>query len=55
MVELTWGGKYDAGGKRTALLRLQLPFQTIETVNESIQIKRFTNARILYCNRYSFQ
>jgi len=37
MVELTWQGKYDADGKRTAPLRLQLPFQTVETVNESAQ------------------
>lgn len=37
MVELTWDGKYDAGGKRTAPLRLKLPFQTVETVNESAQ------------------
>jgi len=37
MVELTWRGKYDAGGKRTAPLRVQVPFQTIETVNESAQ------------------
>jgi len=35
MVELTWQGKYDAGGKRAASLRVQLPFQTVETVNES--------------------
>ena len=25
MVELTWQGKYDADGKRTAPLRIQLP------------------------------
>lgn len=37
MVELTWDGKYDAHGKRTAPLRLKLPFQTVETVNESAQ------------------
>ena len=35
MVELTWEGKYDADGRRTSPLRLQLPFQTVETVNES--------------------
>ena len=35
MVELTWQGKYDADSKRTAPLRIQLPFQTVETVNES--------------------
>ena len=37
MVELIWEGKYDENGKRTAPLRLQLPFQSIETVNESAQ------------------
>ncbi len=37
MVELTWEGKYDEHGRRTAPLRLQLPFQTVETVNESAQ------------------
>ena len=37
MVELTWDGKYDAHGKKVAPLRLKLPFQTVETVNESAQ------------------
>jgi len=37
MVELTWEGKYDTDGKRAAPLRVQLPFQTVETVNESAQ------------------
>ena len=37
MVELTWQGKYDEHGKRTTHLRIQLPFQTVETVNESAQ------------------
>jgi hypothetical protein len=27
MVELVWDGKYDSNGKRTAPLRLKLPFQ----------------------------
>lgn len=35
MVELIWDGKYDANGKRVAPLRVALPFQTVETVNES--------------------
>src|SRR5437868_15487465 len=35
MAELTWEGKYDAGHKRIAPYRAALPFQTIETVNES--------------------
>jgi len=34
MVELTWESQYDADGRRTPPLRLQLPFQTVETVNE---------------------
>ena len=37
MVELIWDGKYDAKGKRAAPLRTALPFQTVETVNESAQ------------------
>ncbi|MBE0696059.1 MAG: hypothetical protein IH586_03965 [Anaerolineaceae bacterium] len=37
MVELVWDGKYDANGKKAAPLRLKLPFQTVETVNESAQ------------------
>src|SRR5436190_8964693 len=37
MTELIWDGKYDTQGKGTAPLRLALPFQTVETVNESAQ------------------
>lgn len=37
MVELIWDGKYDASGQRVAPLRVALPFQTVETVNESAQ------------------
>ncbi len=37
MVELIWQGKYDANGKRVTPLRVALPFQTVETVNESAQ------------------
>jgi len=37
MTELIWEGKYDANGQRVAPLRLSLPFQTVETVNESAQ------------------
>jgi hypothetical protein len=33
--ELVWDGKYDAQGRRVAPLRIALPFQTVETVNES--------------------
>ena len=35
--ELIWDGKYGTDGKRVAPLRVALPFQTIETVNESVQ------------------
>jgi hypothetical protein len=35
--ELVWEGKYDANGRRVAPLRVALPFQTVETVNESAQ------------------
>jgi adenine-specific DNA-methyltransferase len=35
--ELIWDGKYDEGGRRVAPLRVGLPFQTVETVNESVQ------------------
>src|SRR2546426_5564647 len=36
MTELTWEGKYK-DGKKVAPVRIALPFQTIETVNESAQ------------------
>jgi len=35
--ELIWESKYDANGRRVAPLRVALPFQTVETVNESAQ------------------
>lgn len=35
MAELVWDGKYDQDGKRAAPLRVALPFQNVETVNES--------------------
>ncbi|MGH2852634.1 MAG: site-specific DNA-methyltransferase [Solirubrobacteraceae bacterium] len=37
MPELLWEGKYDANGRRVAPPRVSLPFQTVETVNESVQ------------------
>lgn len=37
MTELIWDGKYDKDGRKVAPVRLALPFQTIETVNESAQ------------------
>jgi len=35
--ELNWEGKYDDSGRKPALLRVALPFQTVETANESVQ------------------
>ncbi len=35
MPELIWTGKYDERDKKVAPLKVSLPFQTIETVNES--------------------
>ena len=40
MTELIWDGKYDQDGKRVAPLRIALPFQTVETVNESAQARQ---------------
>src|SRR6266496_1305446 len=37
MTELVWDGKYDNQGRRVAPLRVSLPFQTVETINESAQ------------------
>jgi len=34
MTELIWEGKYK-DGKKVAPVRIALPFQTIETINES--------------------
>jgi hypothetical protein len=40
--ELVWEGKYDADGRRVPPLRVGLPFQTIETVNESVQERQLS-------------
>ncbi|HEY3118908.1 MAG TPA: site-specific DNA-methyltransferase, partial [Chloroflexota bacterium] len=37
MTELIWEGKYDRDGRRVPPLRVPLPFQTVETINESAQ------------------
>ena len=42
MTELTWDGKYDADGNKVAPLRVSLPFQAVETVNESAQQRQRT-------------
>jgi len=50
MAELIWDGKYDKDGRRAAPLRVALPFQTVETVNESarqrqLSLERFHDGR----------
>ena len=40
-----WDGKYDKDGKRVAPLRVALPFQTVETVNESVQERQLSLLR----------
>src|ERR1039457_4186435 len=40
--ELGLEGKYDSAGNRVAPLRVALPFQTVETVNESAAARRQT-------------
>ena len=37
MVELIWERKYDGSGNKSAPVSVALPFQTIETINESSQ------------------
>ena len=41
MTELIWDGKYK-DGKKTTPVRIALPFQTIETINESAQQRQKT-------------
>ena len=41
MTELIWDGKYK-NGKKIAPVRIALPFQTIETVNESVEQRQQT-------------
>jgi hypothetical protein len=35
MTELIWEGKYDKDGRKSAPLRVALPFQPVETISES--------------------
>lgn len=42
MAELIWDGKYDSHGNKRAPVRIELPFQTVETVNESAQERQRT-------------
>ena len=39
MPELIWDGKYDAQGKRVAIPKIALPFQTVETINEDTRAR----------------
>jgi adenine-specific DNA-methyltransferase len=45
MTELTWEGKYK-DGKKVGPVRIQLPFQTVETVNETAQERQLTLDRL---------
>jgi DNA modification methylase len=50
LVELVWDRKYDKFGAKSAPVRVALPFQTVETLNESSQqrqksIESFLNRR----------
>lgn len=40
--ELIWDGKFDAAGRRVTPPRVVLPFQTVETANESAQERQRT-------------
>ncbi len=40
--ELRWDGKYDAAGRKSNPLRISLPFQDVETVNESAKERQRT-------------
>lgn len=44
MTELIWEGKYK-DGRRVVPVKIELPFQTIETINESAQERQRTRAR----------
>ena len=45
MTESLWDGKYDKNGRKVAPLRVSLPFQTVETENESAQERTYALAR----------
>ncbi len=46
MPELIWDGKYDKDGRKVAPLKVALPFQTVETVNESAQQRQLSLERL---------
>ncbi len=45
MTELMWEGKYK-DGKKVGPVRIALPFQTVETVNETAQERQLTLDRL---------
>ena len=45
MSELIWDGKYK-DGKKVGPVRIELPFQTVETVNETAQQRQLTLDRL---------
>ncbi len=45
MTELIWDGKYK-DGKKTGPVRIELPFQTVETVNETAKERQLTLDRL---------
>ena len=45
MTELIWDGKYK-DGKKVGPVRIELPFQTVETVNETAQQRQLTLDRL---------
>ena len=49
MPELIWKGKYDAHGQIVAPPRVSLPFQTVETVNQSAQERQLALADGVAC------
>ncbi len=40
MTELIWNEKYNEDGNKSNPVRIALPFQTIETVNESTEDRK---------------
>lgn len=44
MPELIWKGKYDDNGQLAGPPRVALPFQTVETVNQSAQERQMALA-----------
>ena len=45
MPELIWQGKYDDHGQIVGPPRVALPFQTVETVNQSAQERQMRRRR----------